>query len=114
MVDAETQVCLARTVVDQKRRNARDSLDAQAQDSQIEGQHFQRVDCRCRSVPTQIDVRLKSVAAQCDAPLGVRPYKMTDNRIEFFAKPTENPSLLVAKRAEDSSLRFKSGADLSD
>ncbi len=96
--------------MNQKRRNTCGSLDAQAQNRQIECQHFQKVDRCCSPIPTHVDVRLKSVAAQSNASLGVEPHQTTDDGIEFFAQPAENTGLLIPKRPKQRLSPFQAGS----
>jgi hypothetical protein len=64
MIDAEPQVSLSRAIMQQEGRNARHTLDAKAQSSEIKGQDLQRVNCSRGSISPKVYRKLNTGARE--------------------------------------------------
>ena len=71
IIDRLSQIGLARTVVDQKGGDPRAALYAQTETSQIEGEHFQRLNGSCSPIAPSFNSNLKAFTSQTHKALGI-------------------------------------------
>src|SRR5690606_36741858 len=80
IIDRLPQISLARTIVDQKRGDARSAFNTQAKTSQIEGEHFQRLNGGCSPIAPGLNTNLKTFAGQTHDTLGVLTEQALNDR----------------------------------